>query len=65
MTAAEWNARYPEGTRVRWLGAVRKTVGPAWDSEGRSIVELAPGFNGEKTSTIFTEVLEIVNEKDI
>ena len=60
MTALEWNARYPEGTLVLWLGMVRKTVGPSWDEGGRSIVKLAPGFNGELSSNAFTEVVEVL-----
>ena len=61
MTASEWNARYPEGTRVLWLGVGRRTVGAAYDeADGRTVVSIAPGFGNEPTADVFVAVLEVL-----
>jgi hypothetical protein len=60
MTAAEWNARYPEGTRVIWVNTEHKTVDLARSYGDRAVVKISPGLRGEPTAVVFVDVLEVI-----
>lgn len=58
LTAAQWNERYPEGTRVNyWMCSSAVTRGPAY--------EVAPGVTVVKIEGTFCVTLEAIEAKVI